>query len=111
MAEDSLPNLFWCLWTLDKMHACLGGRPVLLADRDIGIERPDVNAKKSRSGFGVWFSISDLLSTVISLYRPSADDSTTGWEDGFPTFEELVGDHTLGELDFTTLGAHLDLDG
>lgn len=110
MAEDSLSKLFWCLWTLDKMHASLGGRPVLLADRDIGIERPDVKASRSKSAFDVWFAISDLLSTVISLYRPSADSITLRWEEGFPPFEELVGDHTQGELDFTTLGAHHVLD-
>lgn len=102
-AEDSLSELFWCLWTLDKMHASLGGRPVLLADRDIGIGKPGIKAG-ARTAFDVWFAISDLLSTVISLYRPSAD--TTGWEAGFPTFEEIVGDDTQA-LDFTTLGAFL----
>ncbi|KAI2785795.1 hypothetical protein POX_h09555 [Penicillium oxalicum] len=38
--HDALSLLFWGLWTLDKMHACLGGRPIILADRDIGLERP-----------------------------------------------------------------------
>lgn len=101
---DPLSNLFWCLWTLDKMHACLGGRPVLLADRDIGIEKPGVRTSGIRSAFDVWFAISELLSTVISLYRPSADNAI-GWEDGFPTFEEIVGDDVQDDLDFTTLGA------
>jgi hypothetical protein len=105
VAEDALSKLFWCLWTLDKMHASLGGRPVLLADRDIGIERPDVKTSRSRSAFDVWFAVSDLLSTVISFYRPSADSGTIGWEDGFPAFEEIVGDDAQGELDFATLGA------
>ncbi|RJE20477.1 fungal specific transcription factor [Aspergillus sclerotialis] len=103
-AEDSLSTLFWCLWTLDKMHASLCGRPILLADRDIGIEKPNVNSCKSRSAFDVWLAISDLLATVISFYRPSASD-TMGWEEDFPTFEEIVGDSIQGDLDFTTLGA------
>lgn len=103
-AEDSLSTLFWCLWTLDKMHASLCGRPILLADRDIGIEKPNVNSCRSRSAFDVWLSISDLLATVISFYRPSASN-TMGWEEDFPTFEEIVGDNVQGDLDFTTLGA------
>ncbi|KAL4874180.1 hypothetical protein BDV12DRAFT_182009 [Aspergillus spectabilis] len=100
---DSLTTLFWCMWTLDKMHASIGGRPVLLADRDIGIKRPDLTACHSKSAFDVWYALSELLSTVISFYRPSADD-TTGWEMGYPSFEEIIGDHVQGDLDFAALG-------
>ncbi|KAL2833234.1 hypothetical protein BDW59DRAFT_138320 [Aspergillus cavernicola] len=100
---DSLTNLFWCLWTLDKMHASIGGRPVLLADRDIGIKRPDVAADYSKSAFDVWFALSSLLSKVISFYRPSADDAA-GWETDYPSFEEIIGDHVREDLDFPTLG-------
>jgi hypothetical protein len=98
---DPLVRLFWGLWTLDKMHASIGGRPVLLADRDIGIPRPDSH---TRGAFAVWLAISDLLATVISYYRPSAV-STSGWEEGFPAFEDIVGDDAHGDLDFPTLGA------
>ncbi|KAF7155027.1 hypothetical protein CNMCM5623_005235 [Aspergillus felis] len=100
---DSLSRLFWCLWTLDKMHASIGGRPVLLADRDIGLRKPIVNTSHPRTTFDVWFAISDLLSTVISFYRPSADP-TVGWETNFPSFEEIMGDNFGEELDFTMLG-------
>ncbi|KAL4889721.1 hypothetical protein BDV59DRAFT_186052 [Aspergillus ambiguus] len=100
---DSLSDLFWCLWTLDKMHACIGGRPVLLADRDIGIEKPDVRSSRSRTAFDIWFNISNLLSRVISFYRPSADN-TLGWEADFPTFEEIIGDNIRDDLDYATLG-------
>ncbi|RHZ71174.1 hypothetical protein CDV55_108643 [Aspergillus turcosus] len=99
---DSLPRLFWCLWTLDKMHASIGGRPVLLADRDIGLSKPIVNTSDPKSTFDVWFAISDLLSTVISFYRPSADP-TVGWETNFPSFEQIMGDNFGEELDFTVL--------
>ncbi|KAJ6092876.1 hypothetical protein N7486_008165 [Penicillium sp. IBT 16267x] len=97
---DPLVKLFWGLWTLDKMHASIGGRPVLLADRDIGIPRPKSHI---RGAFGVWLAISDLLATVISYYRPSAV-TTSGWEEGFPAFEDIVGDDAHGDLDFSTLG-------
>lgn len=102
-STDSLTKLFWCLWTLDKMHASIGGRPVLLADRDIGIVKPNVSAQTSRGAFEVWLAVSDLLATVISFYRPSAE-TTSGWEEGFPAFEDIVGEDTQGDLDFATLG-------
>lgn len=100
---DPLVQLFWCLWTLDKMHASIGGRPVLLADRDIGIEKPKPHGQWLSGAFGVWLAISDLLATVISFYRPSASN-TSGWEEGFPAFEDIVGENTQGDLDFATLG-------
>ncbi|KAJ5177499.1 transcriptional regulator family: Fungal Specific TF [Penicillium coprophilum] len=102
-STDSLTKLFWCLWTLDKMHASIGGRPVLLADRDIGVVKPSVGPQTSRGAFEVWLAISDLLATVISFYRPSAD-TTSGWEEAFPAFEDIVGENTQDNLDFTTLG-------
>lgn len=105
---DSLGLLFWGLWTLDKMHACLGGRPVLLADWDIGIERPGQGQSQTQAGSGsgafrVWLAVSELLATVISFYRPSAG-VTSGWEEGFPAFEDIVGEAGQGEMDFATLG-------
>ncbi|RAH45969.1 transcription factor domain-containing protein [Aspergillus brunneoviolaceus CBS 621.78] len=100
--EDSLASLFWCLWTLDRMHACLGGRPVFMSERDIGIGKPRVDHFATKSAFDIWFAISVLLSTVISFYRP-ASDHTVGWEADFPTFESITGDR-CSDLDFATLG-------
>lgn len=105
---DPPVQLFWCLWTLDKMHASIGGRPVLLADRDIGIEKPIPQCQKLPGPFGVWLAISDLLATVISFYRPSASN-TSGWEEGFPPFEDIVAEHAQGGLDFATLGLSISL--
>lgn len=102
-SADPLVQLFWCLWTLDKMHASIGGRPVLLADRDIGTEKPNVNGQ---GAFGVWLAVSDLLATVISFYRPSAG-ITSGWEEGFPAFEDIVGEDSHEDLDFAILGEYM----
>ncbi|KAL4885373.1 hypothetical protein BJY04DRAFT_180790 [Aspergillus karnatakaensis] len=101
--EDSLTNLFWCVWTLDKMHASIGGRPVLLAERDIGIKRPNITSGQLKSAFDVWFALSELLSTVISFYRPSVDE-TIGWEMDYPSFEDIIGEHPQQELDSAALG-------
>ncbi|KAL4998102.1 hypothetical protein BDV10DRAFT_76269 [Aspergillus recurvatus] len=100
--DDSLATLFWCLWSLDKMHASIGGRPVLLADRDIGIKRHDGAVHHSKSAFDAWLALSELLSTVISFYRPTADD-TTGWETEYPSFEEIIGNPIQEQMDFATL--------
>ena len=102
-SADPLVKLFWSLWTLDKLHASIGGRPIILADRDIGIGKPNAHAQESPRAFGVWFAISELLATVISFYQPSAGTSS-GWEEGFPAFEDIVGEDTHGELDVATLG-------
>lgn len=99
--SDPPVQLFWSLWTLDKMHASIGGRPVILADRDIGAVKP--SNTRAAGAFGVWLAISDLLATVISYYRPSAG-ITSGWEEGFPAFEDIVGEDGHGELDIATLG-------
>ncbi|RAH65851.1 transcription factor domain-containing protein [Aspergillus aculeatinus CBS 121060] len=88
--EDSLPSLFWCLWTLDRMHACLGGRPVFMSERDIGIGKPRVDHFATKSAFDIWFAISDLRSTVISFYRP-ASDHTVGWEADLPRLRASQG--------------------
>ncbi|KAL6235406.1 hypothetical protein BDW75DRAFT_209761 [Aspergillus navahoensis] len=101
--DDSLTTLFWCLWSLDKMHASIGGRPVLLADRDIGIKKHDGAARHSKSAFDAWLALSELLSTVISFYRPTADD-TAGWETEYPSFEEIIGNPIQEQMDFATLG-------
>lgn len=108
-AAHPLTKLFWCLWTLDKMHASLGGRPVLLADLDIGIDKPDLSARQGRGAFEVWLAISDLLATVIYFYRPSAE-ATSGWEEGFPTFEDIVGEDVHEDLDFATVGAYFSTE-
>ncbi|RAH77480.1 hypothetical protein BO86DRAFT_451003 [Aspergillus japonicus CBS 114.51] len=84
-SEDSLSSLFWCLWTLDRMHACLGGRPVLMSERDIGIAKPRVDHFATKSAFDI------------------SSDHTVGWEADFPTFESITGDR-CSDLDFATLG-------
>jgi hypothetical protein len=59
---------------------------------------------QASAAFRVWFAVSELLATVISFYRPSAG-VTSGWEEGFPAFEDIVGEAGRGEdLDFATLG-------
>lgn len=91
---------------------------MILADWDIGIERPGLRSQNEIQGqgqgecrglgqgsaaFRVWLAVSELLATVISFYRPSAG-VTSGWEEGFPAFEDIVSEAGQGDMDFATLG-------
>ncbi|OCK86246.1 hypothetical protein K432DRAFT_285060 [Lepidopterella palustris CBS 459.81] len=90
---ENLDDLFWCLWSLDKINACINGRPLLMHDRDNGLRKLPTDPEKRQSPFGVWLQISEMLDKVISYYRPGVDAAVTGWEgDDFLGFEELVGD-------------------
>jgi hypothetical protein len=82
--------LYWCLWSLDKINASVAGRPVTIADRDIGITRPILENEPIFQGFIMWLAVSDLLAQVISYYRPISSQDATGWEADFPAFHQLI---------------------
>lgn len=90
--------LYWCLWSLDKINASLAGRPVTIADRDIGITRPILENEPIFQGFIMWLTISDLLAQVIAYYRPMASQDATGWEEDFPTFHQVIDAHSFHTL-------------
>lgn len=89
---ENLENLFWCLWSLDKINACINGRPLIMHDRDNGLARLPTDPERLQSPFGVWLQIAEMLDRVIDFYRPGVDPALTGWEDDFLGFEELVDD-------------------
>lgn len=88
---DGVPmkRLFWVLWTLDRLHAATSGRPVVMHERDIAIST--LGPRESGfPAFDVWLRIAEMLDKTIDYYRPGCPASSTGWETGFPGFEELV---------------------
>ncbi|KAF2730800.1 hypothetical protein EJ04DRAFT_499795 [Polyplosphaeria fusca] len=92
-SQENLEDLFWCLWSLDKMNACMNGRPLLMHDRDNSLTRLPTDPEKRSSPFGVWLQIAEMLDKVIDYYRPGGSVEETGWEgDDFLGFEEMVGD-------------------
>lgn len=101
--NDSLSKLFWSLWSLDKLHASIGGRPIMIFDRDIGISNPTLNSNRRKAPFDIWLELSEMLAKVIDFYRPTARPDSTGWEDDFPAFEDIVGDYLRGDLEASTL--------
>lgn len=91
--QENLEDLFWCLWSLDKINACMNGRPLIMHDRDNSLTRLPTDPEKRSSPFGVWLQISEMLDKVIDYYRPGRSVEETGWEgDDFLGFEEMVGD-------------------
>lgn len=90
--NDQQAMLWWTLWTLDKFNACLGGRPLMISDRDIDIERPLLEDTQRSHIIAVWLAMGDLLDEVIEYYRPRTDPDTAGWEGHFPSFDELTKD-------------------
>jgi len=91
--QENLEDLFWCLWSLDKINACMNGRPLIMHDRDNSLTKLPTDPEKRSSPFGVWLQISEMLDKVIDYYRPGRSAEETGWEgDDFLGFEEMVGD-------------------
>ena len=82
-------RLFWCLWSLDRLNSCIYGRPIMMSDVDVAIE-PFKAGESGFPAFEVWLALSRLLNDVIGFYRPGTDISVTGWEEDFPSFEDVV---------------------
>lgn len=88
--NDQGAMLWWTLWTLDKFNACLGGRPLVIADRDIDIKRPTLEPNVRSQTLAIWLAMGDLLDQIIEFYRPAADQDAAGWEGDFPSFEKIT---------------------
>lgn len=96
--SDQNSMLWWTIWTLDKINACLGGRPIMIANRDIDIPRPPLEGGHKSQTINLWLRLGDLLDQVIEFYRPSADLDSTGWETEFPTYSSLTEGINLSSL-------------
>ena len=96
---DEASLLWWMIWTLDRINACIGGRPIMIADRDIDLTRPPLSVN-DRAPITVWLRLGDLLDQIIDFYRPTADPDASGWEAQFPSWNSMLEDIDLeGTLD------------
>jgi hypothetical protein len=92
-SQENLEDLFWCLWSLDKINACMNGRPLIMHDRDNSLTKLPTDPEKRSSPFGIFLQIAEMLDKVIDYYRPGRSAEETGWESNdFLGFEEMVGD-------------------
>jgi hypothetical protein len=96
--NDQGAQLWWTLWMLDKYNACLGGRPLMIAERDIDIEEPETEANPRSQSLTVWRALGHLLDKVIEFYRPISDPDATGWEQDFPSWKTLTANCNLETL-------------
>jgi len=48
--------------------------------------------KHCHPAFDTWLKLADMLDKIICYYRPTGAAESTGWEDDFPSFEDLLGD-------------------
>ncbi|CAK7235882.1 hypothetical protein SBRCBS47491_009445 [Sporothrix bragantina] len=86
--------IFWSVWSLDRLNAAQYGRPTIIHERDMAnkaaFSRTEAAKKKTFAAFIVWLELTVLLDRTISYYRPVAEPTCTGWEEGFPSFEEIL---------------------
>lgn len=102
--DEAMQNLFWCLWSLDKINSSIQGRPLIIHERDNKLDSITSHPEKRKTAFGVWLQLSEALDKVIAFYRPCSKDFETGWELDFPGFEDIIGD-SGDHLDSTILGS------
>lgn len=96
--RDQASMLWWTIWTLDKFNACLGGRPIMIANRDIDIKEPPLESSAKSQVIHAWLRLGNLLDEVIEFYRPTANPDATGWETDFPSYTLLTQDIDLSML-------------
>ena len=106
-SNDTLAALFWSLWAMDKINTSECGRPLTIADRDIGIGRSDKPAGSKRRPFDIYYDLSSLLCKVMEFYRPTTPAGITGWEEDYPSFEALVGEDLEDGIGESTFGKYI----
>lgn len=101
--DYDLKRTFWCLWILDRLSSVTNSGPCIMNDIDIAIS--DLTPEESGFvAFDVCFRITKILNKVIGLYRPNNEDSISGWDSGFPGFEQIVDELQAWQLSSSTIG-------
>ncbi|ANB12759.1 hypothetical protein AWJ20_1029 [Sugiyamaella lignohabitans] len=65
--KDQLRKLWWSIWCMDRISACVNARPLIISNDDIGLPpiRPEEHAQLARLSVAC-----QKLEKVIHLYRP-----------------------------------------
>jgi hypothetical protein len=102
-----LESIFLCVWIIDRLNAAIHGRPVLMHERDIGL---DIEASISRQMpcFQLFLRLVLELDSVINLYRPNGKSNSGKTslvsfdeiETTSGTVESLVEPHIIGKQSF-----------
>ncbi|KAK9480572.1 fungal-specific transcription factor domain-containing protein [Lipomyces japonicus] len=65
--QAPMRRLWWCLWCLDRMSACVSARPIISRLDDVGV----TGLRPSEEGWlGSFYGVCQILDRVIAMYRP-----------------------------------------
>lgn len=78
-----------CAWALDRLNAAIHGRPVLMHERDIGMDL-DKCFEVQKPAFRLLLSVISQLDRVIDLYRPHSTSKDAAIESNYPQFDDIV---------------------
>lgn len=78
-----------CVWALDRLNAAIHGRPVIMHERDIGMDL-DKCFESQRPAFRLLLSVISQLDKVIDLYRPYSKSKGAAIESHYPQFDDIV---------------------
>jgi len=78
-----------CAWALDRLNAAIHGRPVLMHERDIGMDL-DKCFEVQRPAFRLLLAVISQLDQVIDLYRPHSTSKGATIESNYPQFDDIV---------------------
>jgi hypothetical protein len=98
--DQRVAGLFCYIWSIDRLHAAIQGRPIFMHAIDMGKHPRDCMVSQT-PGFQTLVYIATLLDKTIALYRPGAMQ-TEIIDLEFPTFEEII-----TECDALTLPGNL----
>ena len=96
-------TLLCCVWALDRMNAAFNGKPVLMHERDFGVDILEC-FEQQEPCFRLLLQVTILLDKVIELYRPSSNLIYSGLEVEFPAFEEIVAECSASHIVTPLLG-------
>jgi hypothetical protein len=80
----------------------MNGRPLIMHDRDNAMNHA-ISDDDDKTPFKVLFELSKIVDGITQYYRPIMDPATTGWEDDFPGFEDVLGAYG-DQFDSPTIG-------
>ncbi|KAK9475063.1 uncharacterized protein V1510DRAFT_409937 [Dipodascopsis tothii] len=65
--QTPMRALWWSLWCLDRMSACISARPLISRLDDVGVSRLEPHEK---TWLAQLFEVCSILDKVIAMYRP-----------------------------------------
>ena len=107
--DHALDGLFCYIWAIDRLHAAMQGRPVIMQQHDMPVP-PMHRAKGQNAGLRVLVRLATLLDHVIDLYRPTSTELEIPAAD-FPSYEDVLSECEALDMPTHCMGKIKQLDG